>query len=155
MKPRFFRIILLATLLFSINNIEAKEPLHFRKARITDISDEGGEFDTRIAVTYTDHGEEKVVVGYGNGPIDAFKQALNDNHIPFDQNLVYYLQSDSQLPSYESVFELKDGYEFIGWVPNPIGYEVSDNNEFKQVLDTEYNKYKKIATPNYNLALQF
>lgn len=33
-----------------------------------------------------------------------------------------------------------DGYEFIGWVPNPIGYEVSDNHEFTA-------KYKKVEIP--------
>ena len=92
--------------------IDAKEPLHFRKARITDISDEGGEFDTRIAVTYTDHGVEKVVVGYGNGPIDAFKQALNDKG-GFDTRLTMYQEhaltmgSDSQAASYIAIVDNK------------------------------------------------
>ena len=92
--------------------IEAKEPLHFRKARITDISDEGGEYDTRIAVTYTDHGVEKVVVGYGNGPIDAFKQALNDKG-GFDTRLTMYQEhaltmgSDSQAASYIAIVDNK------------------------------------------------
>lgn len=92
--------------------IEAKEPLHFRKARITDISDEGGEFDTRIAVTYTDHGEEKVIVGYGNGPIDALKQAINTK-AGFDTKLTMYQEhaltigSDSQAASYIALVDNK------------------------------------------------
>ena len=99
--------------------IEAKEPLHFRKARITDISDEGGEFDTRIAVTYTDHGEEKVVVGYGNGPIDALKQALNDKG-GFDTRLTMYQEhaltmgSDSQAASYIAIVDNKTGAAAYG-----------------------------------------
>ena len=99
--------------------IEAKEPLHFRKARITDISDEGGEFDTRIAVTYTDHGVEKVVVGYGNGPIDAFKQALNDKG-GFDTTLTMYQEhaltmgSDSQAASYIAIVDNKTGNAAYG-----------------------------------------
>ena len=99
--------------------IEAKEPLHFLKSRITDISDEGGEFDTRIAVTYTDHGEEKVVVGYGNGPIDAFKQALNDKG-GFDTTLTMYQEhaltmgSDSQAASYIAIVDNKTGNAAYG-----------------------------------------
>ena len=99
--------------------IEAKEPLHFRKARITDISDEGGEFDTRIAVTYTDHGVEKVVVGYGNGPIDAFKQALNDKG-GFDTRLTMYQEhaltvgSVSQAASYIAIVDNKTGKAAYG-----------------------------------------
>ena len=99
--------------------IEAKEPLHFRKARITDISDEGGEYDTRIAVTYTDHGEEKVVVGYGNGPIDALKQALNDKG-GFDTRLTMYQEhaltvgSDSQAASYIAIVDNKTGKAAYG-----------------------------------------
>lgn len=99
--------------------IDAKEPLHFRKARITDISDEGGEFDTRIAVTYTDHGVEKVVVGYGNGPIDAMKQALNDKG-GFDTKLTMYQEhaltmgSDSQAASYIAIVDNKTGKAAYG-----------------------------------------
>ena len=99
--------------------IEAKEPLHFRKARITDFSDEGGEFDTRIALTYTDHGVEKVVVGYGNGPIDAFKQALNDKG-GFDTRLTMYQEhaltvgSDSQAASYIAIVDNKTGKAAYG-----------------------------------------
>ena len=99
--------------------IEAKEPLHFRKARITDISDEGGEFDTRIAVTYTDHGVEKVVVGYGNGPIDALKQALNDKG-GFNTRLTMYQEhaltmgSDSQAASYIAIVDNKTGEAAYG-----------------------------------------
>ncbi len=56
--------------------IDAKEPLHFRKAKIEDISDSGSEYDTKVFLTYTDRGVEKVVEGFGNGPIDAVQHGL-------------------------------------------------------------------------------
>ncbi|MFW5669964.1 MAG: 2-isopropylmalate synthase, partial [Acetivibrio ethanolgignens] len=52
---------------FRKNYLEAKEPLHFKKCKIEDM--EGDE--TRVFVTYTDHGEEKSFEAVGNGPIDA------------------------------------------------------------------------------------
>ena len=88
--------------------INAKEPLHFRKARITDISEEGGEFDTKVTLTYTDHGVEKVIEGCGNGPIDAVKQGLRDQ-AGFNTKLTMYQEhaltmgSDSQAASYNAL----------------------------------------------------
>ncbi|MDE7275942.1 MAG: 2-isopropylmalate synthase, partial [Lachnospiraceae bacterium] len=57
--------------------LDQKEPIHFRKLRMDDLSDHTKtEFDTRVAVTYTDHGVEKVFEAVGNGPIDAAKRGL-------------------------------------------------------------------------------
>lgn len=33
----------------------------------------------KVELTIRDHGEERTIVGYGNGPIDAVKNAFNDN----------------------------------------------------------------------------
>lgn len=65
---------------FKEEYIDRKEPLHFRKLRVEDLSDEvETSFDTKVDVTYTDHGVEKVMSGVGNGPIDAVKRAIMEN----------------------------------------------------------------------------
>lgn len=56
-----------------------KEPLHFRKLRVDDLSEETeSEFDTKVTVVYTDRGEEKRFEAVGNGPIDAVKRGLQE-----------------------------------------------------------------------------
>ncbi len=56
-----------------------KEPIHFRKLRVDDLSDETeSEFDTKVTVVYTDAGVEKTFEAVGNGPIDAVKRGLQE-----------------------------------------------------------------------------
>lgn len=56
-----------------------KEPIHFRKLKVDDLSDETkSEFDTKVTVVYTDAGEEKTFEAVGNGPIDAVKRGLQE-----------------------------------------------------------------------------
>ncbi|MCR4754251.1 MAG: 2-isopropylmalate synthase [Lachnospiraceae bacterium] len=60
--------------------IERKEPLHFKKLKVDDLSEEEeSNFDTHVTVIYTDHGTEKSMEGVGNGPIDAVKRAIAEN----------------------------------------------------------------------------
>lgn len=58
--------------------LDRKEPIHFRKLQIEDL---GGpvksQFDTKVVVEYTDHGEVKSFEAVGNGPIDAVQRGLN------------------------------------------------------------------------------
>lgn len=62
---------------FQEEYIERKEPLHFKKLKVEDLSDETEtSFDTKVCVTYTDNGIEKTMEGVGNGPIDAVKRAI-------------------------------------------------------------------------------
>ncbi|KSV60623.1 2-isopropylmalate synthase [Acetivibrio ethanolgignens] len=61
---------------FRKNYLEAKEPLHFKKCKIEDM--EGDE--TRVFVTYTDHGEEKSFEAVGNGPIDAVQRGMEEQY---------------------------------------------------------------------------
>lgn len=61
---------------FKKNYLEAKEPLHFRKCRVEDM--EGNE--TRVFVTFTDHGEEKSFEAVGNGPIDAVQRGIEEQY---------------------------------------------------------------------------
>lgn len=57
--------------------LEKKEPIHFRKLRVDDLSGEiQSEFDTRVFVIYTDQGVEKSFEAVGNGPIDALQRGL-------------------------------------------------------------------------------
>ena len=59
--------------------LNKKEPLHFRKLRVDDLSDTiESEFDTHVKVVYTDHGEEKSFEAVGNGPIDAVRRGLTE-----------------------------------------------------------------------------
>ncbi len=58
--------------------LDRKEPLHFRRCRITDTETGDGEFSTLAHVTYTDHGIEKTFDGVGNGPIDAVQRGMED-----------------------------------------------------------------------------
>ena len=60
--------------------IERKEPLHFRKLKVDDLSEEEEtNFDTHITMIYTNNGVEKTVEGVGNGPIDAVKRAISED----------------------------------------------------------------------------
>ena len=60
------------------NYLDRKEPLHFRRCRITDTETGDGEFATLAHVTYTDHGIEKTFDGVGNGPIDAIQRGMEE-----------------------------------------------------------------------------
>ncbi len=63
---------------FKRNYLDRKEPMHFRKCRVTDTETSEGEFATLAKVTYTDHGIEKTFEGVGNGPIDAVQRGIED-----------------------------------------------------------------------------
>ena len=64
---------------FKSDYIDMKEPLHFRKLRVDDKSDETDtEFDTHISLTYTLNGKEGSFEAVGNGPIDAVIRGLRE-----------------------------------------------------------------------------
>ena len=63
---------------FAEEYLNQKEPIHFRKLRMDDLSGEvKSQFDTRVTVVYTDHGQERFFEAVGNGPIDAVKRGLS------------------------------------------------------------------------------
>ena len=65
---------------FKENYIDKKEPLHFRKLKVDDMSgDTESEFDTKITLTYTLNENESVIESVGNGPIDAVVRGLREN----------------------------------------------------------------------------
>ena len=62
---------------FRAEYLDKKEPIHFRRLKIDDLTGEtNSEFDTRVTVEYTDHGETKQYTAVGNGPIDAVQRGL-------------------------------------------------------------------------------
>ncbi len=63
---------------FKKEYIDIEEPYKFIRQKLIDISDEG-EYERRAEVTIEDRGEVKTLIGYGNGPIDAVKDAINSN----------------------------------------------------------------------------
>ena len=59
--------------------LDMKEPIHFRRIRIDDLSGEtDSEFDTKVTVVYTNYGNEKRFEAVGNGPIDAVQRGLQE-----------------------------------------------------------------------------
>ncbi|MDF2485486.1 MAG: leuA [Herbinix sp.] len=60
---------------FKICYLEKKEPLHFKRCKIEDITDRD-ESSTSAEVTYTNNGVEKSFAATGNGPIDAVQRGL-------------------------------------------------------------------------------
>lgn len=60
---------------FKANYLDKKEPLHFRKCKIEDLSDRD-ESNTKATVVYTYNGLEKTFEATGNGPIDAVHNGL-------------------------------------------------------------------------------
>lgn len=56
--------------------LDKKEPLHFVKIKMEDVSDTQENYDTIVNVTYRENGTEKVFTATGNGPIDAVHHGL-------------------------------------------------------------------------------
>ncbi len=62
---------------FRAQYLDQKEPIHFRKLRVDDLSGETEtEFDTKVVVEYTNRGVQKSFEAVGNGPIDAVQRGL-------------------------------------------------------------------------------
>ncbi|MBQ6362856.1 MAG: 2-isopropylmalate synthase [Lachnospiraceae bacterium] len=105
---------------FRSEYLNMKEPLHFRKLQVYDLGEEAREkFDTRAVLTYTDHGEEKVIEGIGNGPLDAVRRALMENtdmQIKILDYNEHALQagSDSQAAAYIYLLDSQSGHTTHG-----------------------------------------
>lgn len=64
---------------FKEHYIDRKEPYHFRKLKMEDLSDEiEDEFDTKVHVIYTKNGDERSFDSEGNGPIDAVQRGFQE-----------------------------------------------------------------------------
>ena len=100
---------------FKENYLDMKEPIHFRKLKVDDLSDQTtSEFDTEVEVTYTDHGETKTFKAKGNGPIDAVQRGLQaalDIRIKVLDYEEHALQSgsNSQAAAYIHLLDSEEG----------------------------------------------
>ncbi|MBD5514718.1 MAG: 2-isopropylmalate synthase [Lachnospiraceae bacterium] len=95
--------------------LNQKEPIHFRKLRVDDLSGETkSEFDTKVTVIYTDNGVEKTFEAVGNGPIDAAKRGLQEE-LDIDIKILDYEEhalqsgSNSQAAAYIHLLDVESG----------------------------------------------
>lgn len=95
--------------------LNQKEPIHFRKLRVDDLSGETkSEFDTKVYVTYTNNGVEKQFEAVGNGPIDAVKRGLQEE-LSVDMKILDYEEhalqsgSNSQAAAYIHLLDVDTG----------------------------------------------
>jgi 2-isopropylmalate synthase len=95
--------------------IDRKEPLHFLKLKVDDLSDgEDAGFDTHITLTYTEHGREGTVESVGNGPIDAVKRAISER-LNLDIKILDYSEhalqagSNSKAAAYIHLLDVNTG----------------------------------------------
>ncbi len=63
---------------FDKNYLEAKEPLHFKRGSISDLSDGDENENTQVQITFTNAGIEQQFEATGNGPIDAVQRGLQE-----------------------------------------------------------------------------
>ena len=105
---------------FADEYLNKKEPLHFRKLRVDDLSDEiESEFDTRVTLTFTDKGVEKTFTSIGNGPIDAVKRGIEEN-LGFSIKILDYSEhalqsgSNSQAAAYIHLLDAETGHVTYG-----------------------------------------
>lgn len=94
-----------------------KEPIHFRKLRMDDLSgdtEKKSQFDTRVTIVYTDDGVEKTFEAVGNGPIDAAKRGLQEE-LDIDIKILDYEEhalqsgSNSQAAAYIHLLDVESG----------------------------------------------
>lgn len=95
--------------------LDQKEPIHFRRLRVDDLSEETkSQFDTKVTVIYTDAGVEKRFEAVGNGPIDAAKRGLQEE-LDLDIKILDYEEhalqsgSNSQAAAYIHLLDVESG----------------------------------------------
>lgn len=95
--------------------LDQKEPIHFRKLRMDDLSGETKtQFDTKVTVVYTNDGVEKSFEAVGNGPIDAAKRGLQEE-LGIDIKILDYEEhalqsgSNSQAAAYIHLLDVDSG----------------------------------------------
>jgi len=100
---------------FKQEYLERKEPIHFRKLKVDDLSDEtDSRFDTSVRVLYTNNGIEKTFQAVGNGPIDAVQRGIQEElgiKIKVLDYEEHALQSgsNSQAAAYIHLLDAEDG----------------------------------------------
>ncbi|MDO4284661.1 MAG: 2-isopropylmalate synthase [Eubacteriales bacterium] len=105
---------------FRAEYLDRKEPLHFRKLTVIDLGDSAHEdFDTKVVIDYTDHGEAKRFEAVGNGPLDAVKRGIKES-MGHDVKILDYEEhalksgSDSQAAAYIHLLNAETGQVTYG-----------------------------------------
>ncbi len=105
---------------FRSTYLDKKEPMHFRKLQMFDLSEEDdSEFDTQVTVQYTDHGLAKEFTATGNGPIDAVKRGLS-SELGINIKIVDYEEhaltggSNAQAAAYIHMLSVEDNHITYG-----------------------------------------
>jgi len=100
---------------FRVEYLDKKEPLHFKKLRVDDLSGETeSSFDTRVTVTYTNKGVEGTFEAVGNGPIDAVKRGIQED-LGLEVKILDYEEhalqsgSNSQAAAYIHLLDVESG----------------------------------------------
>ncbi len=100
---------------FRAQYLDKKEPLHFKKLKMDDLSGETDSvFDTHINLNYTLNGEAGSIDAIGNGPIDAVKRALVER-FGLDIKILDYEEhalqsgSNSQAAAYIHLLDMESG----------------------------------------------
>ena len=95
--------------------LDRKEPLHFRRLSVADLSENASsDFDTKVTVTYDDHGEKKNFEAIGNGPLDAAQRGIRE-FMGADVKILDYEEhalksgSDSQAAAYIHMLDSQTG----------------------------------------------
>ncbi len=95
--------------------LDRKEPLHFRRLSVADLSENASsDFDTKVTVTYDDHGEKKNFEAIGNGPLDAVQRGIRE-FMGADVKILDYEEhalksgSDSQAAAYIHMLDSQTG----------------------------------------------
>ncbi len=98
--------------------LEKKEPLHFKKCRIEDLTDRD-ESCTSAEVTYTNSGVEKTFAATGNGPIDAVQRGLM-KELGIEIKVLDYTEhalgggANAQAAAYIHMLDMKTGRTTFG-----------------------------------------
>ena len=98
--------------------LDQKEPIHFRRLKVDEMGTDSM-FDTKVTVTYTDHGVEKSFEAIGNGPIDAVKRGL-DHALNISVKILDYEEhalqsgSSSQAAAYIHLLDSDTGHVTYG-----------------------------------------
>ncbi|MDF2539547.1 MAG: leuA [Herbinix sp.] len=99
--------------------LDKKEPLHFRKCRIEDMSDRDEACNTNAFVIYTDAGVERSFEASGNGPIDAVQRGLQ-KELDIQIKILDYSEhalaggANAQAAAYIQMLDIKTGKTTFG-----------------------------------------
>lgn len=105
---------------FRAEYLDRKEPLHFRRLKIDDLTGEtSSAFDTRVTVDYTRAGIPGQYTAVGNGPIDAVQRGLQEKFgvrikvLDYEEHALQS-GSNSQAAAYIHMLDAETGHVTYG-----------------------------------------